>query len=136
MPSERFRFVRALTASALVATFAIPRGLVAEVSDHLVSPSDMQTAAINASSARQQNLQALESVFASDKAKQALESAHMNPQQVTKAIASLSDEQLAQLSERTKKAQADFAAGTLSERDLIVILLLVAVLILVIVAVR
>jgi hypothetical protein len=60
----------------------------------------------------------------------------MNPQQVTKAIASLSDEKLSQLSERTKKAQADFAAGTLSERDLIVILLLVAVLILVIVAVR
>ncbi len=136
MPSERFRFVRALTASALVATFAMPRGLVAEVSDHLVSSTDMQTAAVNASSARQQNLQALESVFASDKARHALESAHMNPQQVTKAIASLSDDQLAQLSERTKKAQSDFAAGTLSERDLIVILLLVAVLILVIVAVR
>jgi len=136
MPSERLRIVRALTASALVATFAIPQSLVAEVTDHLVAPSDLQQAAVNASQARQQNLEALQSFLGSDHARRAMESAHMNPQQVNKAIASLSDEELAQLAKRANKAQADFAAGSLSDRDLIVILLLVAALILVIVAVR
>lgn len=136
MPSERFRIVRALTASALVATFAIPQSLVAEVTDHLVAPSDLQQAAVNASHARQQNLESLQSFLGTDQARRALESAHMNPEQVNRAIASLSDEELAQLAKRANKAKADFAAGSLSDRDLIVILLLVAALILVIVAVR
>jgi hypothetical protein len=43
---------------------------------------------------------------------------------------------LAQLASRAGKAQADFAAGHLSDRDLIIILLAVVALILIIVAVR
>ena len=35
----------------------------------------------------------------------------MNPQEVKKAVAGLSDEELAQLASRAQKAQADFAAG-------------------------
>lgn len=136
MPSERFRIVRALTASALVATFAIPQSLVAEVTDHLVSPSDLQKAAVSASQAREQNLQSLQSFFGSDQARRALESAHMNPQQVKTAIAGLSDEELAQLAARTRKAQANFAAGTLTDRDLLIILVAIAALILIIVAVH
>jgi hypothetical protein len=48
----------------------------------------------------------------------------------------LSDAELAQLASRAQKAQADFAAGDLSDRDLIIIILAVAALILIIVAVR
>jgi hypothetical protein len=55
---------------------------------------------------------------------------------VKKAVASLSDAELAQLASRTQKAQADFAAGRLSDRDLIIILIAIAALILIIVAVR
>jgi hypothetical protein len=40
------------------------------------------------------------------------------------------------LAEHTSKAQADFAAGTLSNRDLIIILVCIAALILIIVGVR
>jgi hypothetical protein len=43
---------------------------------------------------------------------------------------------LAQLASRTQKAQADLAAGRLSNRDLIIIIVAVAVVILIIVAVR
>jgi hypothetical protein len=136
MHSERLKFVRALTASALVATFATPQSLVAEIADHLVSPTELQKAAVGASQKRQENLDALESFFASDKAKRALESTHMNPQQVNRAIASLSDEELAQLASRATKAQVDFAAGRLSDRDLLILLIAVAALILIIVAVR
>jgi hypothetical protein len=55
---------------------------------------------------------------------------------VKKAVASLSDAELAQLASRAQKAQADFAAGHLSDRDLIIILVVIAALILIIVAVR
>jgi hypothetical protein len=60
----------------------------------------------------------------------------MDTQQVKTAVSTLSDQELAQLAARADKAQADFAAGTLSERDLILIILGIAVLVLIIVAVR
>ena len=136
MHSDRFRVVRAVTASALVAVFGIPQTLVAQVTDHVVTPSDLQKAAVGASQQRQQNLDLLRTLFASDGAKKALQSAHMDPQQVNKAVASLSDEELAQLASRASKAQTDFAAGRMSDRDLIIILVAIAALILIIVAVR
>ena len=136
MPLERFKVVRALTASALIATFSVSQNLVAEVTDHLVSPSDLQQAAVNASAQRQQNLDALKSFISSEKAQSALKSAHMDPKKVENAVSSLSDDQLAQLATRANKAQSDFAAGSLSDRDLIVLLIVIAALILIIVAVR
>jgi hypothetical protein len=48
----------------------------------------------------------------------------------------LSDAELAQLAQRANTAQADFAAGTLSDRDLLLILVGIAVIVLIIVAVR
>jgi hypothetical protein len=135
MHSARFKVVRAVTASAL-ACFAIPQSMVAQVADHLVSPTDLQKAAVGASQARQQNLDTLHSFLSSEKATEALKSAHMNPEQVTKAVASLNDQELAQLATRANKAQAEFAAGSISDRDLIIILIAIAALILIIVAVR
>jgi hypothetical protein len=133
---ERYPVVRALTASALVAVFATPQSLVAEVSDHLVSSSELQKAAVGASQQREQNLSTLRTFLSTDKAQQALRNGRMDPQQVSKAVASLSDEELAQLAKRANKAQADFAAGRMSDRDLIIILVAIAALILIIVAVR
>ena len=52
------------------------------------------------------------------------------------AVSRLSDSELSQLASRASKVQADFAAGTLSNRDLIIILVCIAALILIIVAVR
>ena len=136
MHSDRFRVVRALTASALVATFSIPQTLVAEATDHLVSPSELQSAAAGVSARRAQNLATLRSFLSSDQARHALQNAHMDPQRVENAVSSLSDEELAQLATRADKAQADFAAGSLSDRDLIILLIAIAALILIIVAVR
>jgi hypothetical protein len=136
MQSARCKVVRAVTASALVGLFGIPQSLVAQVTDHLVSPTDLQKAAVGASQQRQQNLDALRTFLSSQKAAEALKSAHMNSEQVTKAVASLSDDELAQLAHRATKAQADFAAGNISDRDLLIILVAVAALILIIVAVH
>jgi hypothetical protein len=127
---------RVAAAMVLAAVFALPQNLVAEAASHVVSPSELQQAVVKASSARQQNLDEVKQFFSSEKAQKALKSAHMNPEQLTTAVSTLDDAELAQLASRVHQAQTDFAAGRLSDRDLIIILVAVAVLILIIVAVR
>jgi len=128
--------VRAMTACVLATVFTIPQNLLAQAAEHVVSSSELQRAAVDASLARQQNLDTLKQFFSSERAQRALKAAHTDPEQVKKAVASLSDAELAQLASRVQRAQADFAAGNLSDRDLIIILILIAGLILIIVAVH
>ena len=134
------RYVRPLTACVLATIFTIPQSLfalaAAQAAEHVVSSSELKKAAVEASRARQQDRETLQEFFSSEKAQRALKAAHTDPEQVKKAVASLSDEELAQLASRARTAQADFAAGNLSDRDLIIILVLIAALILIIVAVR
>jgi hypothetical protein len=65
-----------------------------------------------------------------------LKTARIDPAQITAAVSTLSDGELAQLASRADKLQNDFAAGQLSNRDLLLILVGLAVVILIIVAVR
>jgi hypothetical protein len=127
---------RVAVAFILAAIFALPQNLVAEAATHVVSPAELQQAAVRASTARQQNLDQVLRFFSAENAEKALKSAHMNPEQVKSAVSTLDDAELAQLASRAQKAQADFAAGTLSDRDLIIIIVAIAALILIIVAVR
>jgi uncharacterized membrane protein YdfJ with MMPL/SSD domain len=126
--------VRFLIACLFIVFFFIPPDALAQ--EHVVNPSDLQKAAVQASQARQHNLESLQQFFSTPAAEKALKRAKLDPQQVKSAVATLSDEDLAQLSSRTEKAQADFAAGSMSDRDLLLILVAVAVIILIIVAVR
>ncbi len=136
MHSDLKQYARSIMAAALVAVFAIPNNAVAQAANHVVSPSDLAKATVDASQQRQQNIDTLNQFFSSEKAQRALESAHMNPQQVQKAVSGLSDEELAQLSSRASKAQSDFAAGNFSDHDLLIILVCIAALVLIIVAVH
>lgn len=128
------QWVRFAVVGLLAIWFVVPQGLMAQ--SHVVSPSDLQKAAVAATQTRQQNLEVVRGFLSSDRANTALKSAHMDPEQVQTAVASLSDQELADLAARSQKAQKDFAAGNLSDRDLIIILILIAALILIIVAVR
>ena len=127
---------RVAVAFVLAAVFALPQNLLAETASHLVSPSELQQAVVKASAARQQNRDEVQQFLSSEQAQKALKSAHMNPEQVKNAVSTLDDAELAQLASRAHKAQADFAAGDLSDRDLIIIIVAIAALILIIVAVR
>jgi hypothetical protein len=126
--------VRGAVACCLALTFAVPQSLLAQ--SHVVTPSDLRKASVAASQVRERNLETVRQFLSSEKAETALKSAHMDPEQVKTAVSSLSDQDLAQLAARSQKAQADFAAGDLSDRDLIIILIAIAALILIIVAVR
>lgn len=132
----RVRFARPLMLALILSAFTLPNSLVAQATQHLVSPSQLQKATVDASQARQQNMDALNSFFSSHQAQKALESAHIDPQQVRNAVAGLSDQDLAQLASRAQHAQNDFAAGSMSNHDLLIILILIAALILIIVAVH
>jgi len=104
--------------------------------NHVVSPSDLQRDIAAASSSRQQHLAQLQSFFSSPQAQGAMKSVHITYQQVNSAVQQLSNDDLARLSARAEKAQMDFTAGAITDRDLLLILVGVAALILIIVAVR
>ncbi len=127
------RYIQTIAATFVFAIFAVPQ-LVAQ--SHIVSPAELQKETISASHNRQQNADTLMGAFSNPKVEKALKAAKMDPTEVKTAIASLSDTDLAQLAARTHVAQNDFAGGTLSDRDLIIILVAIAALILIIVAVR
>ena len=128
------QLLRAAVAILLVALFIVPTDALAQ--SHVVSPADLQKEAVAASQVRQHNLDSVQRLLSTPAAEKALKSAKMDTQQVKTAVSTLSDQELAQLASRADKAQADFAAGDLSERDLILIILGIAVLVLIIVAVR
>jgi hypothetical protein len=126
--------VRVLVSCFLIFLFAVPPNLLAQA--HLVTPSDLQKAVTETSQARQQNIVKVKEFFSSPTAEKALRSARMNPQQVKNAVSTLSDAELAELASRVDKAHHDLAAGKLSDRDLLIIIILIAALVLIIVAVR
>ena len=130
------QLVRGAAACALISILATPQGIFCQDSEHVVSSADMQKAAVDAARARQDNIDTLNRFFSSDKAREALKSSHMDAQQVKSAVATLDDQELAQLAARADKAQQEFAAGRMSDHDLLLILICIAALILIIIAVR
>jgi len=127
------KFVRAVTAFFLILMFSVS-SIVAQA--HVVSPVELQKATVAATQARQRNIETIQQFLSSEASRKALNASHMDAEKVTQAVSQLNDQELAQLAARASKAQADFAAGTLSDRDLIIILVAIAALILIIVAVR
>lgn len=129
-----FRTVELVFVLLLGLVLAIPQDVFAQ--NHVVSPSDLQKDVAAASHSRQQNIAQLESFLSTPEATHAMKSARIDPQEVQKAVSQLNDQDLATLAARSQKAQKDFAAGDLSNRDLIIILVGIAVIILIVVAVR
>ena len=126
--------IRVVIACLFAILFAIPPDAMAQ--SHVVKPSELQQDMLTATQTRQHNLETLQNFLSTPEAARAMQSAKIDPQQVKTAVATLNDDDLAQLSSRATKAQNDFAAGRLSDRDLIWIIVAVVALILIIVAVR
>ncbi len=131
-----WRLARASAAAVLVTAFAVPHNLLAQSSPHVVSLPDLQKATVDASQARQKNLNTLNGFLSSAQAKEAMKTAHVNPQEVRRAVAGLSDQELANLASRASRTESDFAAGSIDNHDLLVIMVAMLALILIIVAVH
>ena len=134
MSSLLRQFVRVATASTLAVVFMIPQDTLAQ--SHVVSLAELQSAAVASTQVRENNIATIRQFISSPQAGKALKSAQLDGTQVKDAVSHLSDTELSQLAARASQAQADFAAGKLSDRDLIIILIAIAALILIIVAVR
>ena len=128
------RICQFLLIVVLGVAIAFPQTLFAQ--QHVVSSSDLRKDVQEASAAREKQLEQLDHFFSSQPGQKALKSVRVSYEQVDKAVRSLSDEDLARLSARAQHAQDDFAAGRISTRDLMWILIAIAVIILVIIAVR
>jgi hypothetical protein len=128
------QFTRNLTTCVLVTILGVDSSLSAQI--HVVNPAELQKEVVAAARSRQRNLEIVTRFLSSSNAEKALRAAHVDLSQVKTAVSALDDQELARLAARSEKAQADFAAGRLSDRDLLIILIGIAALILIIVAVR
>ncbi|HLK51103.1 MAG TPA: hypothetical protein VKT49_23335 [Bryobacteraceae bacterium] len=125
---------RQFTTLVLAVIFPVMSAIAEE--SHVVPLSELHREAAAATQSRQANLAELEHFFSSDSAQQALRTVKIDGDQVKSALPLLGDEELARLAVRAGQAQADFAAGALTNQQItyILIALATAVIILVIVA--
>jgi hypothetical protein len=123
-----------LAAFILMILLAVPPSLRAQ-QQHVVSSADIRKALVNDTQTRRQNREKVRDLFSSKVAQDALKKAGIDQGQVQAGISTLTDAELARLAARAETAQADFAAGRISDRDLIIILVVIALVILIIVAV-
>ena len=96
----------------------------AQDQQHVVSLSDLSKDAARPAQTRQANEEAVRTLLSSDQGQKALKSAKLDYQKINQAIGRLSDEDVAKLAERSRQAQADFAAGRISDRDLLWIIVI------------
>jgi hypothetical protein len=127
---------RALAVILLPCFAAAPSRLQAQ-DKHVVSVQELSREAARPAETRQANEAALRQLFTSAQAQQALKSANIDYRKVDNAVGQLSYEDLAKLAARSRQMQDNFAAGragSLSDRDLLIIII-IAVLVIALVAV-
>jgi hypothetical protein len=128
------QFTRSLTSCILIPLLGLPSSLPAQT--HVVNPAELQRELAAVASARRYNTEVLNEALSSPRTEKAFEYAGIDPVRVKTAVSSLNDQELARLAARSETAKKDFAAGRISDRDLLIILVGIAALILIIVAVR
>ena len=126
--------VSMLAIATLIGMAAVP--LRAQQNQHVVSLSDLTTDAARPGQARQADEEAVRSLLSSGSGQKALKSANLDYKQVDRAVGQLSDEDLAKLAERSRRAQNDFAAGRISDRDLLWIIVIALAIIVLAIALR
>ena len=104
---------------------------------HVVSVQELGRDVSRPAETREGNETALRQLFLSPQAQQALKSANIDYNKLDKAVGQLSDEDLAKLAARSRELRENFAAGragSLSDRDLLIIII-IAVLVIALIAV-
>jgi hypothetical protein len=89
---------------------------------HVVSPAELRAEVRSASESREQNLSKLREFLSSEAARKALASAHVDQAKVGRAVALLSDGELARLNAQVSQVQSDFAAGSFTTTQVTIII--------------
>ncbi len=121
----------------LLPCFAVTPARVQAQDKHVVTFQELSKDAARPAETRGANEAALRQLFSSAQAQQALTSANIDYSKLDKAVSQLSDEDLAKLAARSRQVQNNFAggnAGSLSDRDLLIIII-IAVLVIALIAI-
>ena len=111
----------------------LPARAQEEAKQHVVTSEELHQQAARPAESRQTNEDAIRHLLSSEEGQKALKSANIDYARVDKAVGQLSDEDVAKLAGRSRQVEKDFAAGSLSDRDLLVIVI-IAVLIIALIA--
>jgi hypothetical protein len=103
---------------------------------HVVTSDELRKQTAKPVETREANENAIRHLLSSDEGQKALKSANVDYQRVDKAIGQLSDEELAKLTDRSRQAESDFAAGEISAKTLAYIILAVVVIVVIVVIAR
>jgi hypothetical protein len=123
MRGRQWMWIAAI-ALALGLTVA-PGRTLGQDKQHVVSMEELNKDAARPAQTRQANEAVVRELLSSEAGQEALKSAKVDYQRVDKAIGQLSDEDLAKVAERSRRAESDFAAGGLKATLIIVIVLIV-----------
>jgi hypothetical protein len=111
------------------------RAQVQEKQQHVVTLDELNKQTARPAETRQVNEDAIRHLLSSDAGQKALKSANVDYQRVDKAIGQLSDEELTKLADRSRQAESDFAAGSISAKTLAYIVIVIVILVVIIVLV-
>jgi hypothetical protein len=126
-------WTRALAVTLAVTLIGTSGPVQAQDKQHVVSLGELSKDSAEPAETRQGNEAAVRQLFASEPGQKALKSANIDYAKVDKAVGQLSDEDVAKLAGRSRQVEKDFAAGRLSDRDLLIIVI-IAVLIIALIA--
>jgi hypothetical protein len=117
-------------------TIGVSQSVLGQEKEHAVSTQDLRKDVQKASADRQANDAAIRELLSTEQGQKALKSTGADFTKVNQAVSQLSDEDAARLAAHSRAVQKDIAAGNLSDRDLLIIVVCIAALVLIIVAVR
>jgi hypothetical protein len=133
LPRISTLLLQAVVPAVLIVLVSYPAGLLAQTTsnEHIVTSKALQQNLETSSAARQKNVETLSKFMSTPTAEKAMRDAKIDPVQVQKAIPTLSDSELSNLSARATDTQQKFSAGVLGSSTLTLIIVLIAIIIIV-----
>lgn len=117
-------------------TLSGSRPAISQEKEHAVSAQDLRKDVQKAATERQSNEAAIRELLSTEQGQKALKSTGADFTKVSQAVSQLSDEDAARMAAQSRAIQKDIAAGSFSDRDILIVIVCIAALVLIIVAVR
>jgi hypothetical protein len=103
---------------------------------HVVMPAELQQRLRAASDSRAEKLARFDRLFVKDEVRLALQTAKLDPKEIRRAAAFLTDDELTRLSDRAVTIDRDVTAGALNNQQLTYIVIALATAVIVILLVK
>jgi hypothetical protein len=113
--------MRLIATGVLVAVLGVP--VLGQAQVHVVSPEELRQDVRSAAAKRQENAAKLRTFLSSEMARDAIGKAKLDAGRIDRAIASLSDAEVARLAAKSDQIRNDFAAGRLTNTQITYIIL-------------